>query len=322
MLTELRISNFALIDQLHLEFSSGFLVFTGETGAGKSLLIDALVLLTGGRAAGEHIRFGADEALLEACFILPPNHSLLARLQQEGFLLPDQQEIIVRRILSRSGKNRSYLNGQLAPLQTIQDIGQQLVDIHGQHDQQSLLLPKTQLKLLDAFGNLEAVVARFQEMHREWVEKKTALDEFMQKLRDQVNRQDILQYQYDELVKMQLESGEEEALSQEYHRLKHGGRLGELSNQAFATLYEGEPSVLDQLGEVTQWIQELAQIDAQGEKWLPVLETATILVREVTDTLRDYRSQMEFDPARMEVIDSRLAGLQRLKKNMEKPLKI
>ncbi len=320
MLTELRISNFALIDQLHLEFPSGFLVFTGETGAGKSLLIDALVLLIGGRAFAEHIRFGADEALLEACFVLPLTHPLVARLQQDGYLLPDQQEIIVRRMLSRSGKNRTYLNGQLAPLQTIQDIGQQLVDIHGQHDQQSLLSPKTQLKLLDAFGNLEDVVARYQGMHREWVEKKAALEEFLEKLRDQVKRQDILQFQYDELVKMQLQSGEEEALSQEYHRLKHSGRLGELSNQAFSALYEEERSVLAQLGEVTRWIHELAQIDVQGESWVPLLDTATIALREVTDNLRDYRSQGEFDPERMEAIDSRLSGLQRLKKKYGKPI--
>jgi DNA repair protein RecN (Recombination protein N) len=320
MLTELRISNFALINQLHLEFPSGFLVFTGETGAGKSLLIDALELLIGGRASAEHIRFGADEAVLEACFVLPLTHPLVLRLQQDGFLLLDQQEIIVRRMLSRSGKNRTYLNGQLAPLQTIQDIGQELVDIHGQHDQQSLLSPKTQLKLLDAFGNLEDVVARYQGIHREWEEKKAALEEFLHTLRDQANRQDILRYQYDELVKMQLQSGEEEALSQEYHRLKHSGRLGELSNQAFTALYEEERSVLDQLGEVAQWIHELAQIDAQGESWVPLLDTATIALREVTDNLRDYRSQMEYDPERMEVIDSRLAGLQRLKKKYGKPI--
>lgn len=320
MLTELRISNFALIDQLHLEFPPGFLVLTGETGAGKSLLIDALVLLTGGRASAEHIRFGADEALLEACFVIPPTHPLTIRLQQDGYLLPDQQDIIVRRMLSRSGKNRNFLNGQLAPLQTIQDIGPQLVDIHGQHDQQSLLSPKNQLKLLDAFGNLEDVVGRYQEMHREWFEKKAALDEYVVKLRDQANRQDILQYQYDELVKMQLQSGEEESLSQEYHRLKHSGRLGELSNQAFAALHEGERSVLDHLGEVTEWVQELAKIDAQGESWVPLLEAATVALREVTDNLRDYRTQIEYDPERMDLIDSRLAGLQRLKKKYGKPI--
>ena len=320
MLTELRISNFALIDQLHLEFPPGFLVLTGETGAGKSLLIDALVLITGGRASAEHIRFGAEEALLEACFLIPPTHPLLSRLQGEGYLLPDQQDIIVRRMLSRSGRNRNFLNGQLAPLQTIQDIGPQLVDIHGQHDQQSLLSPKTQLKLLDAFGNLEDVVGSYQEMHREWIEKKTALEEYVVRLRDQTNRQDILQFQYDELVKMQLQSGEEEALSQEYHRLKHSGRLGELSNQAFRTLYEGERSVLDHLGEVTEWVQELAKIDAQGESWVPLLETANMSLREVTDNLRDYRTRIEYDPERMDLIDSRLAGLQRLKKKYGKPI--
>ena len=320
MLTELRISNFALIDQLHLEFPPGFLVLTGETGAGKSLLIDALVLITGGRASAEHIRFGAEEALLEACFVIPPTHPLLSRLQGDGYLLPDQQDIIVRRMLSRSGRNRNFLNGQLAPLQTIQDIGPQLVDIHGQHDQQSLLSPKTQLKLLDAFGNLEDVVGSYQEMHREWIEKKTALEEYVVRLRDQTNRQDILQFQYDELVKMQLQSGEEEALSQEYHRLKHSGRLGELSNQAFRTLYEGERSVLDHLGEVTEWVQELAKIDAQGESWVPLLETANMSLREVTDNLRDYRTRIEYDPERMDLIDSRLAGLQRLKKKYGKPI--
>ena len=320
MLTELRISNFALIDQLYLEFPPGFLVLTGETGAGKSLLIDALVLITGGRASAEHIRFGAEEALLEACFVIPPTHPLLSRLQGDGYLLPDQQDIIVRRMLSRSGRNRNFLNGQLAPLQTIQDIGPQLVDIHGQHDQQSLLSPKTQLKLLDAFGNLEDVVGSYQEMHREWIEKKTALEEYVVRLRDQTNRQDILQFQYDELVKMQLQSGEEEALSQEYHRLKHSGRLGELSNQAFRTLYEGERSVLDHLGEVTEWVQELAKIDAQGESWVPLLETANMSLREVTDNLRDYRTRIEYDPERMDLIDSRLAGLQRLKKKYGKPI--
>ncbi len=204
MLTELRITNFALIDHLHLELPAGFIVFTGETGAGKSLLIDALLLLIGGRASADQIRFGADEALLEASFVLQPTHPLVCQLTQDRYLLPDQHEIIIRRMLSRSGKNRSYLNGQLAPLQIIQTIGQQLVDIHGQHDQQSLLLSKTQLELLDAFGKLEEVVHCYQEQFREWVEKKAALEEFLQKLGNHVNRQEVLQYQYDELIKMPI----------------------------------------------------------------------------------------------------------------------
>jgi len=147
-------------------------------------------------------------------------------------------------------------------------------------------------------------------MHRGWVQKKAALDEYVVRLRDQTNRQDILQYQYDELVKMQLQSGEEETLSQEYHRLKHSGRLGELSNQAFTALHEGERSVLDHLGEVTEWVQELAKIDAQGESWVPLLEAANMSLREVTDNLRDYRTRIEYDPERMHLIGRACAALE------------
>jgi DNA repair protein RecN (Recombination protein N) len=320
MLTELRISNFALIDQLHLGLPAGFLVLTGETGAGKSLLIDALLLLVGGRASTDHIRFGADEALLEACFTIQESHPLVFQLRQDGFLLSEQHEIYIRRILSRSGKNRSYLNGQLAPLQTIQDVGRKLVDIHGQHDQQSLLSSKTQLELLDAYGGLKSLLGKFQQSYEEWKENQLALERLEQRLQEQVARQDILQFQYEELTKIQLQVGEEEGLSQEYHRLKHSRRLGELSNQSFEALYDGERSVLTQLQEVTNWVQELGQIDAQCQAWLPHLESSAIALQEVTQQLRDFRSQIESDPERMEVIDSRLAGLQRLKKKYGKTI--
>ena len=320
MLTELRISNFALIDQLHLHLPAGFLALTGETGAGKSLLIDALLLLVGGRASSDHIRFGADEALLEARFTLPESHHLISQLRHDGFLLSDQHDVFIRRILARSGKNRSYLNGQLAPVQTIQEIGRQLVDIHGQYDQQALLSPKTQLELLDAYGGLSSLVERFQQRYEQWKEKQVALEALQHRLQEQTARQDILQFQYEELTKIQLQMGEEETLNQEYHRLKHSGRLGELSNQSFETLYDGEHSVLAQLQDVTNWVQELAQIDAQCQTWIPLLESSAISLQEVTQHLRDFRSQTESDPERMEVIDSRLAGLQRVKKKYRKTI--
>ena len=320
MLTELRISNFALIDQLHLILPAGFLVLTGETGAGKSLLIDALLLLVGGRASSDHIRFGVDEALLEACFTLHESHPLVSQLRQDGFLLPDQQDVFIRRILARSGKNRSYLNGQLAPVQTIQAVGQLLVDIHGQHDQQSLLSPKTQLDLLDGYGGLHDLVEVFQQRYEEWKEKQEMLKALQKRLQEQATRQDMLQFQYDELSSIHLQVGEEEALSQEYHRLKHSGRIGELSNQAFESLYDADHSMLGQLKDVTNWVQELSQIDAQCESWLPLLESSNIALQEVTQHLRDFRSQAEVNPERMEVIDGRLAGLQRLKKKYGKTI--
>ncbi len=318
MLTELRISNFALIDQLHLEFPRGFLVFTGETGAGKSLLIDALLLLVGGRASSEHIRFNTEEALLEACFLLGSTHPLLNELREHGYLLSDQREIVVRRILSRSGKNRIYLNGQLASLQTLQSLGTQLIDIHGQHDQQSLLSAKTQLALLDAFGGLGKDAFAYRRQYEEWMEKRRALEEFQDRAKSTDDRREILQYQYDELTGLNLEEGEEEDLSQEYQRMKHAGRLRELSHQAYTALLEQDGSILDQLGQVQSWVEELAEIDPQNHSWAPLVDSITIAARELTDNLRDYQSQMDFDPSRMEVIDTRIATIQRIKKKYGK----
>lgn len=318
MLAELRISNFALIDSLHLEYPSGFLVFTGETGTGKSLLIDAILLLIGGRASSDHIRFGAEEALLEARFIVPPEHSLHQDLLEQGFLLPDQQDLIIRRIVSRSGKNRIYLNGSLASLQVLQGIGQQLVDIHGQHDQQSLLSPKSQLKLLDAFGHVEPLVARYQELYKEWEQAKTAFAVFQGQVQDKTSRQELLQYQFEEICKLSLHEGEEETLNEEYQRLKYSGRLGDLSNQAFSVLHEDTPSVLENLNVVKQSIRAIRDIDAKGEDWVSLVESAEAALQEVTDALRNYRDSLEFDPGRMDEIDHRLSLIQRTKKKYGK----
>ncbi|MGD9852241.1 MAG: DNA repair protein RecN [Nitrospirales bacterium] len=318
MLAELRISNFALIDALHLEFPSGFLVFTGETGTGKSLLIDAILLLIGGRASSEHIRFGAEEAVIEARFLIPDRHAVLDFLFDHGFLLADQRDLIVRRVLSRSGKNRIYLNGQMAPLQVLQEVGQQLVDIHGQHEQQALLSPKAQLRLLDAFGNLEELLDRYQGLYREWAQAIVALQTFQKHVQDSGRRQDLLQYQFDELRKLNLHPGEDQVLNDEYHRLKHSGRLGELSHQAFQALYEADPSVLEQLSAVKQAIGALSEIDAQGQDWVSLVESAETALREVTDGLRDYRENLEYDPDRMEEIDHRMALIQRVKKKYGK----
>ena len=154
MLAELRIVNFALIEQLSLQFQSGFTVLTGETGAGKSLLIDAIALLVGGRASTDQIRSGEDEAQLEAAFHLPDTHPLLQRLRLHEIIGQNESELILRRVLSRSGRHRVYVNGSLCPQRVLEELGGTLVDIHGQHEQQSLLATAKQLDALDAFGRL------------------------------------------------------------------------------------------------------------------------------------------------------------------------
>ena len=176
MLAELRIVNFALIEQLHIQFQSGFTVLTGETGAGKSLLIDAIALLVGGRGSVEQIRSGEEEAQLEASFHLPATHPLLGQLQAMDLLGPHDRDLVLKRILSRSGRHRVYVNGGLSSLRVLEELGGTLVDVHGQHEQQSLLAPVKQLEAVDAFGSAQSMRDLYEVAYREWKDLEGQLD--------------------------------------------------------------------------------------------------------------------------------------------------
>ena len=168
MLAELRIVNFALIEQLHIQFQSGFTVLTGETGAGKSLLIDAIALLVGGRGSVEQIRSGEEEAQLEASFHLSATHPLLGQLRAMDLLGPHDHDLVLKRILSRSGRHRVYVNGGLSSLRVLEALGGTLVDVHGQHEQQSLLAPVKQLEAVDAFGSTQSMRDLYEAAYRDW----------------------------------------------------------------------------------------------------------------------------------------------------------
>ena len=314
MLTELRISNFALFDQLHLEFPKGFLALTGETGGGKSLLVDALVLLTGGRASAEHIRSDAEEAILEAGFSIAHNLSLVKYLQERDLLTSEDQELIIRRVISRSGKNKTYVNGSLAPLQVVQDIARWLIDIHSQHDQQSLLALSAQLEVLDNFGETQDLRSRYTNAYLYWREKERELTETLTRKAEQKDRQEFMEFQLQELEGANLQEAEEETLHQEYQRLKHAGRIGELTNSAYDLLYEGDEAMLGKFGSILQSIKELAEIDPSVESWVQVGESASVSLQELTEDLRKYREDLDYDPHRFGVIDDRLALIQRLKR--------
>ncbi|MDX1411475.1 MAG: DNA repair protein RecN [Nitrospirales bacterium] len=317
MLTELRISNFALFDQLHLEFPKGFLALTGETGGGKSLLVDALVLLTGGRASAEHIRSDAEEAILEAGFSIAHNLSLVKYLRDRDLLTSDDQELIIRRVLSRSGKNKTYVNGSLAPLQVVQDIARWLIDIHSQHEQQSLLAVPAQLDVLDNFGEAQDLRGRYAKAYHHWKEKEGELNATLTRKAEQKDRQEFMEFQLQELEGANLQEGEEETLHQEYQRLKHARRIGELTNDAYQNLYEGEEAVLGNLRSILESFKELAEIDQSVEPWVRVGESASLSLQELTEDLRKYREELDYDPNRIGGIDDRLALIQRLKRKYQ-----
>lgn len=314
MLTELRIANFAIIEQLSLDFERGFHVFTGETGAGKSIIIDAIALLVGGRADEGLIRAEAEEAVLEAAFALPATGPLTARLRDEGLLGADETDVIVRRVLSRSGRHKLYLNGSLSPLRTLQSLAGTLIDIHGQHEQQSLLSPQAQLEALDAFGHLQEVRANYRLAYDRWRTCQWEREAMAALLAERRQREDLLRYQFQELREADLKAGEEEGLLAERHRLAHAHRLNELSQGGYDVLYGNEQAVLGLLSKVRDAVKELAAIDRRAEEWAVLCEEAMARLRELAHHLRRYADEVEQNPARLAQIEERLDRLQRLKK--------
>ena len=314
MLSELRIVNFALIEQLSLQFQSGFTVLTGETGAGKSLLIDAIALLVGGRASTDQIRSGEDEAQLEAAFHLPDTHPLIQRLRLHDIIGQNESELILRRVLSRSGRHRVYVNGSLCPLRVLEELGGTLVDIHGQHEQQSLLAIAKQLDALDAFGRLYELRGRYEQAYRGWKEFRTQLDALQSDAADRARREDMLRFQAQEIEQAGLLSDEEERLRHERQRLVHAHRLRELAHEAHVELQEDEQAVLTRLGRIGRTLAELAQTDPAMSDCEQAATESAIQLKELAGRLRDYAQQLEADPDRQAVVEDRLDLIQRLKK--------
>lgn len=314
MLSELRIVNFALIEQLNLQFQSGFTVLTGETGAGKSLLIDAIALLVGGRASTDQIRSGEDEAQLEASFHFSDTHPLIQRLRSQDLIGRNESELILRRVLSRSGRHRVYVNGSLCPLRVLEELGGTLVDIHGQHEQQSLLAPAKQLDALDAFGRIQDVRGRYEQVYQSWKELRTQLEALQGEVLDRARLEDMLRFQAQEIEQAGLLPDEEERLRSERQRLVHAHRLRELAHEVHVELQEEEQAVLTRLGRVGRALAELAQTDpAMGDCAQAATESA-IQLKELAGRLRDYAQQLEADPDRQAVVEDRLELIQRLKK--------
>ena len=314
MLTELRITNFAVIEQLSLTIDSGFTVLTGETGTGKSLLIDAVALLVGGRASSDQVRFGEDEAKLEASFEIPATHPLLERLRAREVLGPHDSELIIRRIIARSGRNRVYLNGVLSPVHVLEEFAGTLIDIHGQHDQQSLLSNPAQLEVLDAFGRLLDLRSQYRSTHREWVRLREERTELAATLQQRAQQEDLLHFQQRELDEAACRIGEEELLQAERHRLGSSRRLAELTSEAQERIQADAHGILANLVPMERALGELAQIDPEMEGTVRLASEAKVLLKEVADSLRGYAEGLDADPLRLSAIEDRVAVIQKVKK--------
>jgi DNA repair protein RecN (Recombination protein N) len=313
MLAELRIVNFALIEQLHIQFQTGFTVLTGETGAGKSLLIDAIALLVGGRGSAEHIRSGEEEAQLEASFHLPATHPLLQHLRRMDLLGPDDHDLVLKRILSRSGRHRVYVNGGLSSLRVLEELGGTLVDVHGQHEQQSLLVPVKQLEAVDAFGSVQSMRESYEAAYRDWKDLEGQLDDIRRVSADRARLEELLRFQVQEIEQAALSVDEEGRLQAERQRLGHAHRLRELAETSHAELQGDDQGILTQLGRVGRLLGELAQTDAAMRDCESQVRDAAIQLKDVSGRLRDYAADLEADTSRQGVVEDRLDIIQRLK---------
>jgi DNA repair protein RecN (Recombination protein N) len=312
MLTYLQIRDFAIIDAIELELRPGLTVLTGETGAGKSILVDALQLLAGGRAGAEVVRHGAERAEISATFDLAKAPRELKRwLEEQSITAGD--ELAIRRVVSSDGRSRGYLNGQAVPAQMLREAGNILIDIHGQHEFQSLMRNSAQRELLDGYGRLEPLTGQVGIAHRVWLELLNQTLELEGKARDREAKLELLKYQVHELNALQLKEGESASLIEERGRLANRGRLAEATQTALQQLYEGEDgSAHAGVSRALQALRGLATVDPKLGSILPLVEEAAIQIREAARELEHYRASLDIDTARQDEVEKRLAAIEEL----------
>lgn len=312
MLTDLIIKNFAIIESLHVTFASGFNVLTGETGAGKSIIIDAVNLLLGGRARGEVIRTGSDDATVEAIFDIAHETAFIQRLRDAG--LPDDDEFMVRRIVSRSGKNRVFINGSAVTLGQLRDLTSGLVNIYGQNEHQHLQKPETHLALLDHFAELQQDLNCYHNSYREYHELQKRLDSLDLAERERQQRLDMLSFQQQELLEAKLEPGEDEALERERSLLLHAEKLSASSHGGYESLYGGNDAVCATVADVASQLEQLEQIDSKLGALAETLRSHQYGLEDVAAELHRYSETLDFEPERQQQVEDRLALIAGLKR--------
>ena len=311
MLTALKIRDFAIIDELELTLRAGLTVLTGETGAGKSIVVDALQLLAGGRGGAEMIRHGAERADVSATFdVRDAPQQLREWLERQAL---EDEELIVRRMLGADGRSRAWLNGQPVPVQLLREAADLLIDIHGQHEFQSLTRAARQRELLDEYGELAPPLGEVAAACRRWRELNARERELAEAARDRDARLELLRHQVAELAALELTAGELERLSEERVRLAHRGRLAEAAQGALALLYQDEThNAHSAISRALHALRAVAAIDPQLAPIIALAQDAQVNLREAARELERYAESLDLDPSRQNAVESRLAAIEDL----------
>lgn len=315
MLRELHIKNFSIIDDITIEFENGLNVITGETGAGKSIIFNAFSLALGERAAGDIIRKGAAEAVIEASFDIDTTlFSPPVRHYLEDSGVDTEEVLILKRVISARGKNRAYINGSIASVQSLSEISRNLVDVHGQYEHQSLLSAEKQMDLLDIYGGLMRERQQVKTLYQQVRIIRQRIAALAEKDRERAQRLDILAYQIHEIDAAALHDGEDQELEDEAKILNSAGRLAELANRSYDTLYSSETACIANLKQILKDLKEIAEIDTRAAEAAGSVENALPALEETAYFLRDYKDGIDFSPDRVEQVQERLALIQNLKR--------
>ncbi len=312
MLSRLTIANFAIIKHLDISFQSGLIILSGETGAGKSIIINAMNLILGSRASGDLIRTGCDEATVEALFSIPPSGPLAGMLQDLD--VPFDGELLIRRSLHREGRNRITVNGTIATLQMLSSLADNLISISGQHEHQRLLRQETHLSILDEFGGLVPARDAFSHLFKQYQAVKVEQERLVSQIAEMDEKQELARFQREEIDGAGIEPHEDETLSKEKMRLEHVEELLTAVSESYEQLYEHERSLISGLFECTRRLEKAALMDDRLQEIAETLGESRLVLEETALSLREIQGTIEMDPQRLEAVRERLEILQRLKR--------
>src|SRR5580698_5728684 len=310
MIAELAIENYAVIERVRVRFHRGLNLLTGETGSGKSIVVDALGLLFGGRASSEMIRAGADRARVSGIFEVTSSPSLSRLLDDAGIEIEDNEILVEREILA-NGKSRAFVASRPATGALLRELAPHLGDIHGQHDQQQLFKSEAQREMLDSFAGSDDWIS---PIYNGWRRATAELEELDRTAQEKLRLTDLWSFQRNEIETLSPVAGEDAELENERRVLRNVVKIEESANAAYAALYDAEESATAQLQVVLKRLDELARIDEGVAAIATTLKPAIFIVEEAADALRHYLGKLEADPSRLEEVEARMAALEKLKR--------
>lgn len=314
MLEYLRVRNFALIEDIKVNFTKGFNVLTGETGAGKSIIIGAIGAILGERVDSDSIRKGEQKAIIEATFDIKNNQEAQKILGESGIDFEPDESIIIRREISSEGKNKNYINATPVPLAKLKELGNTLVDIHGQHEHQSLLKINTHIEFLDRFGNLEKERKEFSEVFKRYESLKNKLEKLMMDEQEKNRMIDLLKFSINEIESANLKKGEDMELEKEYLVLSNQEKIFDAIERSYNFLYQKDESVYTQIQQTINALAEVEKFDPEIVNIKQSLEENYYQLEDIITNLREYKLKFDFSPQRLDEIIQRMDVINRLKK--------